>query len=296
MDRLDVMRLFTRIVERQSFTLAAQDLELPRSTATQAIKELEKRLGVRLLQRTTRHVRSTLDGEAFYKRCVVILGEVEDAEAVFSNAKPRGQLRVDVHGTLARYFLLPGLPAFLTEYLDLQLHMGEGDRLVDLVREGVDCVLRVGDLKDSAMVGRRVAVLEEVTCASPDYLARHGMPVSVDDLQAHHVIGFLSSATGMTLPLEFSINGELRNVVLPATLTVASAETYVAAARLGLGLIQVPRYHVDADLAAGTLVNVLPEFPPSPTPVSLLYPHSRQLSPRVRVFIDWLTRELASRA
>ncbi|SHM08819.1 LysR family transcriptional regulator [Rhodanobacter sp. OK091] len=296
MDRLDVMRLFTRIVERQSFTLAAQDLELPRSTATQAIKELEKRLGVRLLQRTTRHVRSTLDGEAFYKRCVVILGEVEDAEAVFSNAKPRGQLRVDVHGTLARHFLLPGLPAFLTEYPDLQLYMGEGDRLVDLVREGVDCVLRVGDLKDSAMVGRRVAVLEEVTCASPDYLARHGMPVSVDDLQAHHVIGFLSSATGMTLPLEFSINGELRNVVLPATLTVASAETYVAAARLGLGLIQVPRYHVDADLAAGTLVNVLPEFPPSPTPVSLLYPHSRQLSPRVRVFIDWLTRELASRA
>ncbi|OOG56885.1 LysR family transcriptional regulator [Rhodanobacter sp. C03] len=296
MDRLDVMRLFTRIVERQSFTLAAQDLELPRSTATQAIKELEKRLGVRLLQRTTRHVRSTLDGEAFYQRCVAILAEVEDAEAVFSNAKPRGQLRVDVHGTLARHFVLPGLPAFLTEYPDLQLHLGEGDRLVDLVREGVDCVLRVGDLKDSAMVGRRVAVLEEVTCASPDYLARHGMPVSIDDLQAHQAIGFLSSATGMTLPLEFSINGELRNVVLPAPLTVASAETYVAAARLGLGLIQVPRYHVDADLAAGTLVNVLPEFPPSPTPVSLLYPHSRQLSPRVRVFIDWLTRELASRA
>jgi DNA-binding transcriptional LysR family regulator len=296
MDRLDVMRLFTRIVERQSFTLAAQDLELPRSTATQAIRELEKRLGVRLLQRTTRHVRSTLDGEAFYKRCVAILGEVEDAEAVFSNAKPRGQLRVDVHGTLARHFVLPGLPAFLTKYPDLQLHMGEGDRLVDLVREGVDCVLRVGDLKDSAMVGRRVAVLEEVTCASLDYLGRHGMPVSVDDLQSHYAIGFLSSATGMTLPLEFLINGELRNIVLPSTLTVASAETYVAAARLGLGLIQVPRYHVEADLAAGTLVNVLPEFPPSPTPVSLLYPHSRQLSPRVRVFIDWLTRELASRA
>ncbi|HEY0199332.1 MAG TPA: LysR family transcriptional regulator [Rhodanobacter sp.] len=296
MDRLDVMRLFTRIVERQSFTLAAQDLELPRSTATQAIKELEKRLGARLLQRTTRHVRSTLDGEAFYKRCIAILDEVEDAEAVFSNAKPRGPLRVDVHGTLARHFVLPGLPAFLAEYPDLQLHMGEGDRLVDLVREGVDCVLRVGDLKDSAMVGRRVAVLEEVTCASPDYLARHGMPASVDDLQGHYAVGFMSSAAGMTLPLEFSVKGQLRNITLPATLTVAAAETYVAAARLGLGLIQVPRYHVDADLASGTLVNVLPEFPPSPTPVSLLYPHSRQLSMRVRVFIDWLTRELASRA
>jgi DNA-binding transcriptional LysR family regulator len=295
MDRLEVMRLFTRIVERQSFTQAAQDMELPRSTATQAIKELEKRLGVRLLQRTTRNVRSTLDGEAFYKRCVAILGEVEDAEAVFSNAKPRGLLRVDVHGTLARHFVLPGLPAFLAEYPDLQLHLGESDRLVDLVREGVDCVLRVGDLKDSAMVGRRVALLEEVTCASPDYLARYGTPTSVEELQGHVAIGFMSSATGATLPLEFLISGELRHVVLPATLTVAAAETFVAAARLGLGLIQVPRYHIAADLEAGTLVKVLPEYPPAPTPVSLLYPHSRQLSPRVRVFIDWLTREMASR-
>ena len=296
MDRLDVMRLFTRIVERQSFTQAAQDLELPRSTATQAIKELEQRLGVRLLQRTTRHVRSTLDGEAFYKRCVAILGEVEDAEAVFSDAKPRGLLRVEVHGTLARHFVLPALPAFLAKYPDLQLHLGEGDRLVDLVREGVDCVLRVGDLKDSAMVGRRVALLEEVTCASPAYLARYGTPASLDDLQGHVAIGFMSSATGTTLPLEFLINGQSRNVVLPATLTVAAAETYVAAARLGLGLIQVPRYHIADDLEAGTLVKVLAEYPPAPTPVSLLYPHSRQLSPRVRVFIDWLTRELASRA
>lgn len=296
MDRLEMMRLFTRIVERQSFTLAAQDLDLPRSTATQAIKSLEQRLGVRLLQRTTRHVRSTLDGEAYYKRCVAILGEVEDAEAVFSDTKPRGQLRVDVHGTLARHFVLPALPAFLAEYPDLQLHIGEGDRLVDLVREGVDCVLRVGDLKDSAMVGRRVAILEEVTCASPQYLARHGVPASVDKLQGHRAIGFMSSATGTILPLEFLVGGELRNVILPAMLTVTAAETYVAAARLGLGLIQVPRYHVETDLATGGLVEVLAECPPTPTPVSLLYPHSRQLSPRVRVFMDWLTRELADRA
>lgn len=296
MDRLDVMRLFTRIVERQSFTSAARDLELPRSTATQAIKALEQRLGARLLQRTTRHVRATLDGEAYYRRCVAILGEVEDAEAAFSDAKPRGLLRVDVHGTLARHFVLPALPAFLAEYPDLQLHIGEGDRLVDLVREGIDCVLRVGDLKDSAMVGRRVALLEEVTCASPEYLTRRGVPASVDDLEGHRAIGFMSSATGTTLPLEFTINGSLRRVVLPATVTVAAAETYVASAKLGLGLIQVPRYHVDADLAAGSLVEVLPDFPPSPTPVSLLYPHSRQLSPRVRVFIDWITRELTRRA
>ncbi|WP_233843200.1 LysR family transcriptional regulator [Dyella sp. 2HG41-7] len=294
MDRLDVMRLFTRIVERQSFTLAAQDLDWPRSTATQVIKALEKRLGVRLLQRTTRHVKATLDGEAYYRRCMAILGDVEDAEAAFSDAKPRGLLRVDVHGTLMRHFLLPALPDFLDRFPDLQLHLGEGDRLVDLVREGVDCVLRVGDLHDSAMVGRRVALLDEVTCASPAYVARHGDPQSIDDLAGHISIGFQSSASGMALPLEFTVNGMLRNITLPSTVTVTSAETYVAAARLGLGLIQVPRYHVEADLAAGTLATVLADFPPSPTPVSLLYPHSRQLSPRVRVFIDWVTQELAA--
>lgn len=294
MDRLDVMRLFTRIVERQSFTLAAQDLEWPRSTATQVIQDLEKRLGVRLLQRTTRHVKATLDGEAYYRRCIAILGEIEDAEAAFSEAKPRGLLRVDVHGTLTRHFVLPALPAFLAKYPDLQLHIGEGDRLVDLVREGIDCVLRVGDLQDSAMIGRRVALLEEVTCASPSYVAQRGNPESIDDLAGHLSIGFVSSASGMALPLEFNINGDRRNVALPSTVTVTSAETYVAAAKLGLGLIQVPRYHVQAELAAGTLVSILPHFPPSPTPVSLLYPHSRQLSPRVRVFIDWVTQELAS--
>jgi len=293
MDRLDAMRLFTRVVDRHSFTLAAQDLEIPRSTATQVIKELEARLGVRLLQRTTRSVRSTLDGEAYYQRCVAILGEIEEAELAFRHAKPHGLLRVDVHGTLARHFVLPALPAFLAEYPDLQLQMSEGDRLVDLVREGIDCVLRVGDLQGGAMIARRVATLTEVTCASPAYVARHGMPAGVGDLDGHVAVAFISTATGAALPLEFMIDGELRNVVLPATVTVAAAESYVAAARLGLGLIQVPHYHVAADLAAGSLLEVLPACRPSPTPVSLLYPHRRQLSLRVRVFIDWLAREFA---
>jgi DNA-binding transcriptional LysR family regulator len=284
------MRLFTRIVERRSFTQAAEDLALLRSTATQAIKQLEARLGVRLLQRTTRHVRPTLDGEAYYRRCLAILAEIEDAEAAFSDAKPQGLLRVDVHGTLARHFVLPALPAFLAEYPGLQLHLGEGDRLVDLIREGFDCVLRVGELQDSAMVGRRIALLDEVTCASPAYFTEHGMPSRIEDLDGHQAIGFMSSATHAALPLEFAVDGTVRQVTLPTRLTVASAETYVATARLGLGLIQVPRYHVAADLAAGTLLTVLPDCPPSPTPVSLLYPHNRQLSPRVRVFIDWIAR------
>src|SRR5271168_1099366 len=149
MDRFDAMRVFVRIVERRSFTHAADDLGLPRSPVTDAVKGLEARLGVRLLQRTTRHVRPTLDGEAYHQRCLALIADVEDAEAAFAGAKPKGSLRVDVHGTLARHFVLPRLPDFLAEYPGIELYMSEGDRLVDLVREGIDCVLRVGDLQDS---------------------------------------------------------------------------------------------------------------------------------------------------
>lgn len=287
------MRVFIRVVEQRSFTQAAQDLGLPRSTATDAIKQLETRLGVRLLQRTTRTVSPTLDGEAYYRRCLAILGDIEDAEAAFAGAKPRGLLRVDVQGTLARRFVLPGLPAFLARYPDLELFMGEGDRWVDLVREGVDCVLRVGEPRDTDMVARRVATLAEVTCASPAYLAEFGMPASIEALAGHRMVGFRSSATGALLPLEFVRGGIARNVTLPATLSVTGAESYSAAARLGLGLIQAPRYNLEADLQRGTLVEVLPEYPPAPSPVSLLYPRNRQLSPRVRVFIDWLVETFA---
>src|ERR1700737_4969148 len=133
MDRLDVMRLFTRIVERHSFTAAAQDGQIPRSTATHAIQQLEARLGVRLLERTTRQVRPTLDGEAYHQRCLSLIADLEEAEAAFGGARPKGLLRVDVHGTLARHFVMPRLPDFLAEYPGIELYMSEGDRLVDLI-------------------------------------------------------------------------------------------------------------------------------------------------------------------
>lgn len=294
MDRLDQMRLFARVAERRSFSLAAQDLGVPASTATDAVKQLEARLGVRLLERTTRHVAMTADGEAYYRRCLAILDDVEDAESAFSGAKPKGVLRVDVQGRLARRFLLPSLPRFFAEYPGLELHMSEGDRFVDLLREGVDCVLRVGELADSEMIARRVALLPEVTCAAPSYIERFGMPEHWDRLQGHRMIGFHSSATGYVLPLEFQVDGTLKTATLPSVLSVNAAESYSAAAKLGLGIIQVPRWGAEEAFAEGSLVPLLEDTPPSPSPVSLLYPKSRQLTPRVRVFIEWVVREFKS--
>jgi DNA-binding transcriptional LysR family regulator len=294
MDRIDSMRVFARIVEQKSFTAAARDLGLPASTVTDAVKQLERRLGVRLLQRTTRHVSPTLDGDAYYQRCLRIIDEIEEAEGAFSGAKPKGLLRVEMHGGMARRIVLPALSGFFALYPGIELYLSEGDRFVDPVREGIDCVLRAGEPQDSDMIARRLALLVEVTVASPDYIARHGMPKNWDALEGHCMIGFRSSATGSVLPLEFMVDGVRRTAMLPMKLSVNGADSYRAAARQGLGLIQVPRYALEKDLARGTLVTVLNKTPPSPTPVSLLYPRNRQLSPRVRVFIDWVAREFAN--
>lgn len=282
------MRVFSRVLERRSFTAAAEDLGLPRSTVTDAVKQLEARLGVSLLQRTTRTVMPTLDGEAYYRSCLSILAEVEAAESAFLGAKPKGLLRVDVHGTLARHFVFPRLPEFLETYPDIELFMSEGDRLVDLVREGIDCVLRVGVPQDSDMIARRIATLPEATLASPGYLEAFGVPQTLDDLDHHRMIGFRSTAIGGVLPLLFETKGKVRDVTLSTTLTVSAAESYYAACLRGLGLIQIPRYHAEPALKRGDLMEVLPALKPPSTPVSVLYPRDRQLSPRVRVFIDWL--------
>lgn len=296
MDRIDTMRVFTRVVERSSFIRAAEDLGLPASTVTDAIKVLEARLTVRLLHRTTRQVRATLDGEAYYRRCLAILDDIEEAESAFSAPRPRGVLRVDVQGSQARRVILPALPGFFADYPDITLYLSETDRFVDLVREGVDCALRTGDVKDSDLIARRIALLPEVTVASPAYLDRFGPPTRWDRLEGHRMVGFHSSATGGVLPLEFMVARERRTVLLPSTLTVNGADTYKDAAVQGLGMIQVPRYAVDQDLAQGTLVECLPDTPPAPSPVSVLYPRNRQLNLRVRVFIDWVTRQYGRHA
>jgi DNA-binding transcriptional LysR family regulator len=287
MDRISSLELFVRIVDRGSFSAAASDLGVSRPVATATIKALEERLGTRLLQRSTRHVQPTAEGEAYHRRCVAILADIEDADRGASGAVA-GLLRVDVPGHMARAMLLPALPAFLAKHPALTVHLGEGERFVDLLREGVDCVVRAGILADSDMMVRRLGVMEEITCASPDYLAGHGVPVSPDRLDGHVMIGFVSSRTERPLPLEFTVDGRAIEVTLSARLLVGGADTSAAAARLGLGLVQAPRYRLEDDLNSGALVEVLADFPPTPTPISVLYPSNRQLSPRVRVFVDWL--------
>lgn len=294
MDRFQEMQVFVRIAERGSFSKASEDLRIPRATVTNLIKRLEARLGARLLERTTRQVRLTHDGEAHYQRCVRLLADLEEADGAFLNTAPKGLLRVNAQGTLARFFVMPGLPDFLERYPDIVLHLGEDDRLVDLVREGVDCVLRAGVLQDSTLAGRRIALMPQVTVASPAYLARHGVPATLEDLDRHRAVDYISSATGRAAPLDFTVEGRNVTVRPRSVVSVSGAELYTSAALAGLGLAQVPRYRVERELAAGHLKVVLPHAPPEPMPVSVLYPQNRQVSARVRVFTQWLAAVFAA--
>ncbi|WP_027777384.1 LysR family transcriptional regulator [Paraburkholderia caledonica] len=288
MDRFEEMRVFVRVAERQSFTRASDDLQIPRATVTNLIKRMEERLGARLLERTTRTVRLTPDGQAYYGRCVRLIADMEEAEGSFSNLAPKGLLRVNLQGTLARHFVVPTLPAFLARYPDIELTIGEDDRLVDLVREGIDCVLRAGTLQDSSMVGRRVAQLQQVTVASPTYLEKYGEPADPSVLESHRAVNYVSSATGKPVPLEFDIEGRITPMLLPGAVSVTGVELYTGSAVAGLGIVQVPRYRVSDELASGRLKIILANFPPPPMPVAVLYPQNRQLSSRVRVFATWL--------
>ncbi|WP_299986096.1 LysR family transcriptional regulator [uncultured Ruegeria sp.] len=287
-DRLETMRLFVRVLERRSFTQAATDLSIPRSTASEAIQRLERDLGSRLLERTTRHIAPTPDGQAYYQRCVSILADLEEAESALRGREPSGLLRIDAPGTLTRTYILPHLSAFLSKYPKITLQLGQTERLVDLVREGVDCVIRAGAPDDSSMITRHLADIPEITCASASYLASFGTPKSVQDLHDHRMVGFLSSRTGAAMPLDFRVGEQLEEVTLPTVVTANDADTVHHLAREGFGIAQAPKYRFLADLDAGRLVEILPKATPPPMTLAAYYPQNRQLSPRVRVFLDWV--------
>lgn len=288
MDRFNAMRVFTRIVELGGFTKAADSLQLPRASVTVLIKQLEAHLGVQLLHRTTRQVSPTLDGAAYYQRCVNLLDDLEDAEGLFRGSQPKGTLRVEMPASVGRLVVLPALPEFTDRYPQIELEIGLNDRPVDLIREGVDCVIRGGLTMDDSLVARPLVQMDQVTCASPAYLQARGVPQSLEDLSGHQVVEYFSSASGKRYGLEFQVDDEVRLVDLPKRLAVNSAEGYLAACVAGYGLVQTPHYHVAQLVREGRLQEVLRDFLPPRLALTALYPHHRQLSPRVRVFVDWL--------
>ncbi len=294
MDQVKAMKVFVRIYERSSFTLAADDLNLPRATLTHTLNQFEAWLGTRLLERSTRRVRPTLDGEAYYLRCVQLLAELEEAELAFRSVAPKGRLRVDLHGTLAKYFVIPALPQFMARYPEIELSISEADRFVDLIAEGVDCVLRAGTLGDSALIGRRVATLRQVTCASPAYLRKYGEPKRLADLGEHRAVNYVSRTTAKLFPFEFMVDGQVQEVTIEGALSVFGAEIYAASAVAGLGIIQCPHYRIAELINQGVMQEILIDTPPPPMPVSVLYPQNRHMSPRVRVFVDWLAEIFAT--
>ncbi|TAL56263.1 LysR family transcriptional regulator [Pandoraea sp.] len=290
MDRFQAMQVFTRVVEANSFTKAADTLELPRTTVTTIVQNLEKMLGVRLLNRTTRRLSLTPDGAAYYERCLRILADVEEAEAAFLDTarRPRGRLRIDVPGSIGRLILIPTLCEFHLRYPEIELAIGLGDKPVDLVQEAVDCVIRVGELRDSTLVARRIGTFEGVTCAAPGYLERHGEPRSLEDLEQHVAVQYFSSRTGRIIDWDFIVDGKPLAVKMNGTVSVNDADAYVACGLQGFGLIQPARYMVRNYLESGELREVLPDCRPAPMPISIVYPHNRHLSPKVRAFVDWV--------
>ncbi|OJU54825.1 MAG: LysR family transcriptional regulator [Acinetobacter sp. 39-4] len=288
MDKLNAMSAFIHVVEQQSFTKAAHILSLPRSTLTDAIKQLELQLNTRLLFRTTRQVKTTDEGQIYYERCKYILSYINESDHDFLNAKPQGTLKIEVHGIFAAHFIMPKLHQFLSEFPQIQLQLTESDRYVDVIKEGIDCVIRIGQLNDSDLIVRHLGDIQQVTLASPDYLKKYGVPNKLKDLNRHFMVGFYSTARQKPIPLEFIDKQKTELYDLPTMIQVNGANTYSAAAKHHFGLIQVPRYGHHLELEQGKLCEVLTDYPVPSLPVSLLYASKTLVSPRQKVFIEWI--------
>lgn len=290
---LDRMHIFTRVAELASFTQAAHVLGLPKASVSNAVQLLEAELGTRLLHRTTRRVVPTQDGQAFYERCKDLLADADELQTMFQQPGAqalRGRVRVDMSTGLARHAVIPRLPELLAQHPLLELEISSTERRVDLVREGFDCVLRVGDIVDASLVARPVGPMRMVNCASPAYLQALGTPRTPDDLTRHQLVHYASTLGARTggfeyLPLD---GGGLVDLPMAGSITVNNADAYTAACLAGLGIIQVPLVGVRELLASGQLVALLPQYAAAPMPLNLLYANRRNLSKRVRVVMDWL--------
>lgn len=290
MNRLEAMELFTRVVETGSFTAAASSLRIPRASATTRVQALEARLGVKLLHRTTRRVSLTTEGALYFEECSRLLKELRELEAELgeANARPKGRLRVDVPAAGGRHVIAPALPSFCTRYPEIVLEVGSTDRAVDLLAEGVDCVVRGGSVHDERLSARKLGALPVVTCAAPRFLGRT-RPKSPKDLEKLRFVNFFSPRTGRVFEVDFERGDETVSFVPSHQVAANDADTWVALATAGLGLIQAPLGpNVRRLLTEGALVRVLPEWTAPSLPMHVLYPQSRRLPARVRVFIDWM--------
>ena len=291
MDKIHAMQLFIRVAELESFSRAADTLGLPKGSVSRQIQALENLLGTQLLHRTTRRVSLTQDGMVYYERAKDLLANLDELDGLFQSdpTSISGRLRVDMPVAVARNLVIPKLPSFLQQYPGIELELSSSDRLVDVIREGFDCVVRVGTLKDSGLIARTLGKLSIINCASPDYLARFGYPENLDDLASHAVIHYAVNLGTRPQGFEF-FNGDATVwVKTGGILAVNSTETYHAACLAGLGIIQVPRVGVREALRAKKMVEILPQYRAEPMPVSLIYPHRRNLSRRVHLFMEWLT-------
>ncbi len=284
------MEVFVCVVDSTSFTRTAEQLGLPKATVSTLIRQLETRLGIRLLNRTTRRVSVTVDGAAYYERCVRILAEIEDSEQAVAGtgAGLHGRLRVDVGATFGRRFLVPALPEFFARYPNIRLELGCGDRPVDLVEEGVDCVVRGGSPLQSGLLAQPVGEIELLYCASPRYLERHGEPLHPHDLLDHDIVRYFSTRFGATDIWNFNRGSERLELRLDGRFAVNDSEAYLEAGLAGLGVIEMTSLMASKPLREGRLVQVLRDWHPDPVPIYVMYPPSRRLSAKVKVFVSWV--------
>ncbi|WP_318377192.1 LysR family transcriptional regulator [Enterobacter sp.] len=291
MDKVYAMQLFIRVAELESFTRAAESLGLPKGSVSRQIQTLENHLGTQLLHRTTRRVQLTQDGMVYYERAKDLLINLDELDGLFLHdpSTLSGRLRVDMPVAVAKNLVIPRLPAFVQQYPGLEIELSSSDRLVDVIREGFDCVVRVGTLKDSGLIARPLGKLSVINCASPDYLARFGYPETLEDLSGHAVVHYAVNLGTRPQGFEVYRDNATQWIKTGGILTVNSTETYHAACLAGLGIIQAPRIGVREALRSRKLVEILPQYRAQPMPVSLIYPHRRNLSRRVHLFMEWLT-------
>ena len=295
MERIQPLRAFARVAEMRSFTQAAASLGLPKASVSAQIQQLETEIGTRLFHRTTRQVQLTHDGLTFYERTKDLLADWDDLTTAFKSEATRtsGRVRVDMSSRMARFEVIPRLPEFLQTYPHIQLELGATDRKVDLIHEGYDCVIRGGPLPDSSLIARQIGQTRLANVASAAYLEKHGTPRSIKDLAHHYLIEYVSSFGERASIFEYQDGKKQRAVQMKSSITVNNAESYVAACEAGLGIIQSPARTLQEPLRAGRLVEILPKLKPQPIPVYVLYPHRRNLSRRVRAFIEWVERILS---